>query len=57
MVTLDSTGLCYSQVETYRLHKLTVTVTGSDEKVGVTLAPVGTLAKLQDFGEGAEAIL
>ena len=53
IVNLDSHGLCYSQVEQYRLGKVSTTVTGSEEKVSITLQPVGTLAKLQGYSDEA----
>lgn len=47
IINLDSTGLCYSQVESYRIGRVNVSLTGSRESVSITLLPVGTLAQLQ----------
>lgn len=56
IVNLDSHGLCYGVVEQYRLGKVSVTVTGSEEKVSITLQPVGTLAKLQGYTDDAPTL-
>lgn len=47
IINLDTTDLCYSQSQQFRLGGVDVTYSGGIEQVGISLQPIGTLARLE----------